>query len=280
VSTTAQDAARLVTIVIPVCDDPLIYRCLASIDVDCPVVVATNGSPGRFLDALRAHAKSADRVSVVSSPHRGIGSAYNQAIAHATTPLVLLMDSDCVFEPGAISAMLAAHEHDLVKGRVEFETSTRGTRLVAAARRLTEDPLLTGKVSAYSPPLLYRTSIVGEMGGYHFASALKWREDRDFELRRRTSGLAVHLVPKAVIRHKPLSVRADLRSVWAYGTGQAHGERLSVLPKMSAAHELKKVRATIARAIRNGSAAAGAYAAVRGIVLLTSRAIEMGCRRG
>lgn len=274
------DFSREITIIIPVCDDPLIYRCLASIDVVCPVIISANGSPSLFLEGLVTYAKAASQVTVLSTAQRGIGLAYNQAISHAMTPLLLLMDSDCVFEPGCIAALVAAASGGMAKGRVQFETEGRGSRLVAAARRLTEDPLVTRKVSAYSPPLLYRTSIIEKMGGYHFNSAMKWREDRDFELRRRKAGLPVQLVPEAIIRHKPLSLRDDLRSVWSYGTGQAHGEWLNVLPRMSMSRELKKACTVAWRGVRRGEPGAGGYAALRNLVMLGSRGVAVLRRRG
>jgi GT2 family glycosyltransferase len=277
-STDAVDFAPDLTIIIPVCDDPLIYRCLASIDVTCPIIISTNGSPDWFHAGLVTYAKAAAQVTVLSAVERGIGLAYNRAISQAVTPLVLLMDSDCIFEPGTIAAMLAAASSPLVKGRVQFETRGSGSRLVAAARRLTEDPLATGKINAYSPPLLYRTNIVEKMGGYHFNTAMKWREDRDFELRRRKSGLPVHLVPEAIIWHKPLSLRDDLRSVWSYGAGQAHGERLNVLPRMRLGRELKKACTVAWRGLWRGEPGAGSYAAFRNLVMLASRGIDI--RRG
>lgn len=190
------------------------------------------------------------------------------------------MDSDCVFEPGAIASMRAEASFGLVKGRVRFESEGRSSRLVASARCLTEDPLVTKKVNAYSPPLLYRTDIVEKMGGYHFSTAMKWREDRDFELRRRRSNIPVRLVPEAVIWHKPLSVRDDLRSVRAYGAGQAHGEFLKVLPVMSLRHELRKARRVVWRGVRNGKPGAGFYAAFRNLVVLVSRGTAIRHQRG
>jgi len=279
-TTGTVDFSQDLTIIIPVCDDPLIYRCLASIDVTCPTIISTNGSPNWFLAGLVTYSKAASQVTVLSATERGIGLAYNRAISQAVTPLVLLMDSDCIFEPGAITAMLAAASCGLVKGRVQFETEGRGSRLVAAARRLTEDPLVTKKINAYSPPLLYRTSIVEKMGGYHFNTAMKWREDRDFELRRRKSALPVRLVPTAIIWHKPLSLRDDLRSVRSYGTGQAHGEWLNVLPRMTMRRELKKACTVAWRGMRRGEPGAGSYAALRNLVMLANRGIEIWRRRG
>ena len=261
-----------ITVVIPVCDDPLIFRCLASIDMPCPVIVSANGSPAWFLDALRKYADPTSRITVVSAAERGIGRAYNLAISRATTPWILLMDSDCVFEPGAIARMLAGtRAGELVKGRVRFESNSAGSRVVAGARRLTEDPLLTDKPSAYSPPLLYRAEVVRRMGGYHFHSELQWREDRDFELRRRKAGIPVHLASKAVIWHKPLSLRDDLRSVWAYGEGQAMGERLGVLPRLSPARGLSKAGDVLVRGLLNGTAGIALYAAFRNLVLSAGR---------
>lgn len=262
------------TIVIPVCDDPLIFRCLESIDVSCPVIVSANGSPGWFLAALRKYAGATPDVTVVSSKSRGIGRAYNRAIARAVTPWIVLMDSDCVFEPGAIKHLIShSGTADLVKGRVRFESRNAGSRLVAGARRLTEDPELTHKVSAYSPPLLYRAGVVEHMGGYHFDSRLTWREDRDFELRRRKAGIPVHLAADAVIWHKPLSLMDDLRSVWAYGAGQALGERLGILPRLSTARELHKAYDASVRGVRVGAFGAAAYSALRSVVLCLGRAV-------
>lgn len=270
-----------ITIVIPVCDDPLIFRCLASIDVTCPVIVSANGSPTWFLDALRKYAQTSSQTAVISSVDRGIGRAYNFAIAQAETPWIALMDSDCVFEPGAIAHLMAkCQDGDLVKGRVCFESRNASSRLVAGARQLTEDPLITHKVSAYSPPLLYRAKIVDHMGGYHFDSRMTWREDRDFELRRRKAGIPVHFAPKAVIWHKPLSIRDDLRSVWAYGAGQAMGERLGVLPRLSMTHELRKARNVIVRGLRSGAIDAALYAALRSVVLCAGRSITLRKRGG
>lgn len=267
------------TIIIPVRDDPLIYRCLASIDIPCPVIISTNGSPDWFVKGLTMYAEAAPQVTVLSTPASGIGLAYNRAIAQAVTPLVLLMDSDCVFEPRAIASMLAKASFGLVKGRVRFETAGRGSKLVAAARRLTEDPLVTKKVNAYSPPLLYSTDIVEKMGGYHFNTGMKWREDRDFELRRRKSNVPVRLVAQAVIWHKPLSVRDDLRSVQACGAGQAHGESLKVLPSMSLRHELRKACTVAWRGVRRGEPGAGAYAALRNLLVVASRGTALRRQR-
>ncbi|WP_430791067.1 glycosyltransferase family 2 protein [Actinoplanes sp. G11-F43] len=261
-----------VTVVIPVRDDPLVFRCLASIDVDIPAVVVANGSTPEFLRLLEHVCRGNVRLVVCEQP--GIGTAYNAGIAAADTDWVLLMDSDCVFRQGALTAMLKhADGERMVKGRVEFEGTGWQTRLTARARRCCEDPLLTGRVNAYSPPLLYPKAIVGRMDGRHFDDRLAWREDRDFELRRRKAGLPVVFEPDGVIVHKPLSIRQDLASVRSYGGGQRRGERLGILPRFTARHELRKVARIGRRAIRQDGPAVAAYSVSRYLMLWWARAV-------
>ncbi len=234
------------SVVIPVRDDPLLFRCLASVDEKVEVVVVTNGSSPDYRQSVVE--VTDPPITVVSLAEAGIGGAYNAGITAASGKYILLMDSDCVFRPGTILALATAVEKaDFAKGRVVFSSHNWETRLTAEAREHLEDPLRTGKVNAYSPPLLYRKTVVDCMGGYHFDPRLQWREDRDFELRRRRSGVAVQFVESAVIVHKPLTVREDLRSVMSYGQAQRLGERLGILPSTSIAHEVWKLSRLMAR---------------------------------
>lgn len=259
-----------VAIVIPVRDDPLIDRCIESAEAGCRIVVAANGSTSQFLDRLAS--RYGDRIRLVSIAEAGIGAALNAGITHSERDWVLLMDSDCVFLPGSIQALLsAAATHDIVKGRVEFQYDNASSRVAALGRRYLEDPTWTGKVSAYSPPLLYRRVVVDLFGGYHFDPRMTWREDRDFELRRRAAGVPVEYAPAAVIRHKRITVGEDLKSVRAYGMGQARGEQLKLLPPMTIMHEFAKVARVFSRICRQGRPHIAVYAVGRYVVLWVER---------
>lgn len=267
-----------VSVIIPVRDDPLIFRCLESIGPDIRVVIVANGSPAPFLRKLRDIAHDPVRLVVLEQP--GIGAAYNAGIAASTTRWVLLMDSDCTFRPGGMAAMTRhATGSRLVKGRVEFEYDTWQTRLSALGRRYLEDPRFTGRVNAYSPPLMYPKDLIQQMGGHHFDDRLKWREDRDFELRRRAAGLPVHFEPEATIVHKKLSIRDDLTSVRNYGRAQRVGESSGALPRLRFGHEVRKVTRMWRRVLRQGGLAVSTYAVSRYLVLWGARAFSREAAR-
>jgi glycosyltransferase involved in cell wall biosynthesis len=229
-----------------------------------------NGSLGEFLGLLRGIDR--DGVRLVVLENAGIGAAYNAGIEACSTKWVLLMDSDCIFLPGALAAMLRHEtEVEFVKGRVVFQSDNWTTRLTARGRRYLEDPLFTGRVNAYSPPLMYRTELVCRMGGFHFDDRLKWREDREFELRRRAAGIRVRFEPDATIMHKRLLIAEDLASVWNYGLAQRAGEVLGILPKLRAGHEIRKVSRAWSRITRQGGFVVSAYAVGRYLVMWWAR---------
>jgi glycosyltransferase involved in cell wall biosynthesis len=254
-----------VSIVIPLKDDPLIFHCLNSVDEDVEVVVVLNGSTEVFAHAVAGYSRYP--IQVVSLPEPGIGAAYNAGVGKAGGEFILLMDSDCVFQPGAIRALAEGiRDGNFARGRVQFSSHSRSTRMTARTREFTEDALRTRRPNAYSPPLLYRKSVAAQLGGYHFDARLAWREDRDFELRRRAAGLAVTFVAAGVVVHKPLSIRDDLASVRNYGAGQYRGETLGVLPATSGRHETAKVLQAMARiAVNTRDPLLAAYPIIRRI---------------
>lgn len=266
--TAEEDLISRTSIVIPVKDDPLIFQCLESVDEQVEVVVVTNGSTPAFLQSLAAFEEFP--LEIVSLEKPGIGAAFNAGAEKASGDFILLMDSDCVFTPGSIRAMVAGlGSGNFSRGRTVFSNYNWTTGMTARTREYTEDALRTRRPNAYSPPLLYRKDVIRQMGGYHFDPRLAWREDRDFELRRRAAGLPVTFVSKGTVIHKPLSIRADLASVRNYGAGQRCGELLGVLPRMSPRHELMKTVHAVARiAVGTRNPLLAVYPVVRRLAFL------------
>lgn len=238
---------RNITIVIPVLNDLRVLNCIASINTqDVEIVVVSNGSNSSFNEELIDRTDDSVRVEII--PDKGIGRAYNFGIQVSSRPWILLVDADCVFYPHSIAALCSGmHTADFVRGRVDFAVSTFTTRLPALARRYTEDGRFSGKITAYSPPLLYRKEVVHSMGGYHFHDKLEWREDREFELRRRAAAIPLVFAPQGVVKHAPLTIRADLRSVRAYGRSETFGRRAGLFPDESAKKRLRKTLTTLRR---------------------------------
>src|ERR1700733_12879193 len=101
--TAWDDMISRTSVVIPVKDDPLIFRCLESVDEPVEVIVATNGSTPAFLKSLGSFEKYP--LEIVSLEKPGIGAAFNAGAERASGDFILLMDSDCVFTSGSIRAL-------------------------------------------------------------------------------------------------------------------------------------------------------------------------------
>ncbi len=224
--------AEALTVVIPCKDDPLVERCLASIDEPIDAVVAFNGSPAGFADRVLVTATDRDglRVHRVDLPDANLAAALEAGIAAAPTRRVVLMDSDCTFRRGALAAVATAMDTgdptgEVFKGTVQFARS-RGllARPIAESRaHYTADAL-----TAFKPPLAFDVGLRARLGGYFFDQRLPWKEDADLDCRVRAAGVRVVGVPECVIDHSPITAFGDLRSNYRYGIGSAIAEHLSI----------------------------------------------------
>jgi hypothetical protein len=220
------------TVVIPCKDDPRLAACLASIDVPLDVVVAFNGSPAGFADGIVTTSRrmGALRLHRVELAQANLAAALEAGIRAAPSRRVLLMDSDCTFRPGALTAVVTAMDvgepaHEVFKGSVVFARS-RGplARPIAQSRaHYTSDTL-----TAFKPPLAFDVGLRARLGGYFFDERLPWKEDADLDCRVRAAGIRIVAVPACVIDHSPVTALGDLRSNYRYGMGTAIAEHLSI----------------------------------------------------
>jgi CTP:molybdopterin cytidylyltransferase MocA len=218
------------TVVIPCKDDPLVERCLASIDEPLDVVVAFNGSPAGFADRVMARAHDGLRVHRVDLSEANLAAALEVGIAAAPTRRVLLMDSDCTFRAGSLAATANAMDtgdtaDEVYKGTVVFARS-RGwlARPIAQSRAHYTADVLT----AFKPPLAFAVDLRARLGGYFFDERLHWKEDADLDCRVRAAGVRIVGVPDCVIDHSPVTALGDFRSNYRYGVGSAIAEHLSI----------------------------------------------------
>ncbi len=203
------------SIVLPCADDDGVEHCLASIDTHAEVVAVLNGAaPG-----VRA-AVARPGIRVVELPHRNLGAALQAGCLAATHDLVLLMNTDAVFEPGAIGRMVATWRPDtVVRATLRFDGDSLASRVVENLQTFqSSDP-----DRAYQPGLLFHRAIADRIGGYFFDDRIYWTEDADFDRRLRWGGLSV-AVSDGVVRHRSVSVPRKLRSAFRYGIGRAIAE--------------------------------------------------------
>lgn len=202
------------SIIIPCADDVRIEQCLNSIDENVEVVVVLNGATNEVMNIVKKY----KNVKKVNIPERNLAKSLNVGIENSKYSKVLFMDSDCVFDKGAIRKLYEGlRNHYLSKGKVVFQSNGLISSIIARVREYTT----ADKPNAYKPPLAIRKSIKKLVGGYYFDPEVIWTEDADFNLRVLRANIEIEFVPSAKIFHPPLTFRQDLRSAFRYGFGKS-----------------------------------------------------------
>lgn len=185
------------------------------------MVISLN-APSKALEKLveKIIQKSNLKIAVCKIDYPSIAGAYNNGISNSRFQKILLMDSDCTFDPECIKRFDANMGKNLLsKGRVIFQRNSYETSVVARAREFhTSD-----RISAYSPPLLFKKGIINCIGGYYFHPSLCWLEDSEFDNRVQKASLKISYDPEAQVFHPALTIKRDLNSAFWYGVGKRIG---------------------------------------------------------
>ena len=217
------------TIVIPCKDDRRVLECIASVDVDCEILVVVNGSSNAFVAEI-GPALSTCGAIMECLQQANLSAALEHGVHAAGNDAILFMDADCLFEAGTIMQLYTALasgrvDNAVFKGTVCFDAGRgRLSKLIARSRHIHT----TAPPTAFKPPLLVHRCLAQKIGGYFFDARLLWKEDADLDWRLRQAGITVTPIPDARIQHAALDIRADLRSNYRYGVGAALGELLSI----------------------------------------------------
>lgn len=116
---TGPDVLQLAVAVVGFDTRDVLEPCLESVAAAEPeeIVVVENGGTDGSAEFVRTRFPEA--TLIVNEHNRGYGAAANQAIAACSAPAVLLLNSDTVLQPGALTALgryLAAHPRAGVAG--------------------------------------------------------------------------------------------------------------------------------------------------------------------
>lgn len=218
------------TVVIPVRDRAAeLERCLSALGTTYPVIVVDDGSrcPAAIVSVCRRHGARLLRRPLSGGP----GPARNQGLSLTATPLVALLDSDCITDPDWITR-LAAHFADplvaAVAPRVRPLTGPSAVGRYLDARA----PLDLGAVQAQVAPLtrlsyvptaallVRRDAVAGAGNG--FDEELRFGEDVDLVWRLHEAGWRVRYDPAVEVRHlEPDRWPAVLGRRFRYGNSAA-----------------------------------------------------------
>lgn len=218
-----------ISVVIPCKNDPLIVRCVRSIDYDCNIVIVFNGSPSNYIKMVKEQLKDKNIIYYLANK-ANLALALETGTQKAPTDIVLYMDSDCIFEKGAIAKFTEKiacgnPENEVYKGDVVFGRGKNWIEnIIAKSRTHHTVEVLT----AYKPPLAISKNILKKIGGYAFDQRLIWREDSDLDNRIRKAGIKILPVKNGIIHHKNIDLKTDLRSTFRYGIGLAIANVLNI----------------------------------------------------
>lgn len=200
------------SVIIPCADDVRIKNCIDSIDEDVEIVVVLNGPTSEVVKILEDYS-----VKKVEIKERNLSKALNIGIKSAVNQCVILIDSDCWFEHGAIRGLFNVLQSNYIaKGNVVFQHNDFFSEVIAKTR----------EYSYYNPPKPYnpflgiRKDVKEHIGGYYFDETIHWTEDADLSIRLKKATIKVSYVFSAKAFHPPLSLKHDLRSAFRYGIGK------------------------------------------------------------
>lgn len=199
--------------------------CLASVvgqtidDWECVVVI--DGSPDDSERIAREWAARDSRISVVSVPNGGLGSARNVGLSHVTGRWVFFLDSDDELPPRALELLRDAGEADasdvVIGVGVDFDATMTEKKYWAHDGSLHRSRS-SGLVVTSTPGLLhdhvawaklYRREFIDEHD-LLFSTGVHC-EDLVFSVRAMTSAASVSTIPEVVYRHRrhDLTISAD-----------------------------------------------------------------------
>ena len=225
----------------------------ASMEDTVEIVVADNNSPcGREAveDLVRGRAR------VVVALEKGAGPARNAGIAAARGSLLAFTDSDCIPEPGWLSAGLATLERfDLVGGRMEVlvgaEDAMTGPEAFERVFAFDNRDYVERKGFTVTANLFCRAETAAAVGPFGTGVS----EDREWCLRAVRKGMTIGYAPDAVVGHPARATWRDLLGKWrridreSYALWRSEGKsvvgwlgRSWLLPASIVPHAVKVMR--------------------------------------
>jgi hypothetical protein len=203
------------TIIIPVCDDLRIERCIKSIDEDVEIIVSMNNPTEKIKKLINRLGVDSCQIAKQS-----LSKAYNEGIKKSTKNHILITDSDCVFKKGSIQKLYSKiNRYEIVKGKIIFRHNSFMSKIISKGREFTT----SDTPNLYIPLLLINKSVFEKIG--YFNENMEFTSDCDFSDKAKKAGIDFYYEPEAQIIHEPLNIKSDLRSAFRYGTGRSQKHR-------------------------------------------------------
>jgi len=215
-------ALPAISIVIPHLNDAeRLGRCLVALaaqDFDmarAEVIVVANGS--REPPAALAAGFPGARLAEEATP--GPGPARNRGAALAAAPILAFTDSDCIPEPGWVTAILARFAAEpatgIIGGEVRVFAADPGRPTPAEAYDLLfgfqQRAHIAKRRFSVTANLAVRRAVLEAVGPF---GGLEVSEDLDWGQRAAALGHRTHFAPEMVVRHPARADMTAIRAQW------------------------------------------------------------------
>ena len=190
---------------------------LGQTEVLLEYLLIDGGSGDATLDIIKRHAAADDRIRWISEPDQGIADAFNKGIELARGEVIGIINSDDLYEPGALSAVLGQFQTnpdcDLVHGdMLRLQGDQPLFRMVPGPVAET----IWREMPLNHPTVFVRAARYRELGG--FDVALRLTMDYELVLRYYRAGCRFCYLPRILARmryggasdHHFLAVRREL----------------------------------------------------------------------
>jgi glycosyltransferase involved in cell wall biosynthesis len=215
------------TLVLICGNDPHIFECLNSIDIDLPVIVSL-APHTQLISKIKTY-----KVHVVVNHENDAGNysiACNRGLSKVLTPKAIIADSDCTFEKGCLQRLISdLDQHPITRAKIIFKSSPHviASNWIAKLRDSVNN---RQPLPAYTPGLGIQMNIVSVIGGYFFDERIFWGGDSEFNHRIQKAGLDIGFDPNAKLFHEPISLVHEIRSGYKFGKGNWVQYKIGIRP--------------------------------------------------
>ncbi len=155
-------------------------------------------------------APSRARRSSRSDANLGFGRGHNAAVARGAAPYALLLNQDCVLEPGVLAALVASAT------AAPADVAAWELRQVPYEHPKAYDPVTLETPWASGAALLVRRSAFEAVGGFD-PRIFMYGEDVDLSWRLRAAGWRVLYQPKLAVVHETYREAGEVKPLQVFG---------------------------------------------------------------
>ncbi len=162
-------------------------------------------SPGPREDSAFA------RVDIVHSPRNvGFGAGHDANAMRGTAPWLLVLNQDCIVEPGVLARLAAAARDD------DARVAAWELRQIPYEHPKAYDPVTLDTPWVSGAATLFRREAFDEVGGFD-AKLFMYGEDVDLSWRLRAGGWRLRYQPKLAVVHRTYAVPDEVKPLQALG---------------------------------------------------------------